>query len=55
MSLVLNGKDICSSQAKYTGQPASMTGMSACDGPVTIKKGDVITMTANYDLEVHPP
>jgi hypothetical protein len=55
MNLVLNGKAICSSQAKYTGEPASMTGMSDCQGPLPIKKGDTITMSADYDLEAHPP
>ena len=63
INLYLNGKEICASKATYAPLPVMKEGersregikaMSACDIPIPVKKGDVVTMESIYDLEQHP-
>ena len=57
----LNGKVICDSKAIYggistnAGDQGTISAMQYCTNPTKVKKGDVITLEANYDLELHPP
>jgi hypothetical protein len=65
MVLKLNGKVICDSNAVYKAEnvdAATLTGggmspmisdMSICLTPVNVKKGDLLTMEANYDMLKH--
>jgi hypothetical protein len=87
--LLINGKVICDSGAKYGGAEATMSkeptmpkagghshggsmagmdasnapktqvwetlsSMSYCNDAVQVKKGDVLTLVSNYDLDKHP-
>lgn len=69
MDLFVNGKFICKSEAEYGtraeggaghGHGDSQAGiktisnMSTCKGPWPVKKGDYVTLTAEYDLKKHP-
>jgi hypothetical protein len=29
--------------------------MQYCTSPIKVKKGDTMTLEANYDLDLHPP
>lgn len=42
--------------APNSGSPAikTITGMTTCNGPFQIKKGDTLSMAAVYDLKQHP-
>jgi hypothetical protein len=61
----LNDKEVCSSNAEYGGNGGhlivdgkewqTITKMTECAGPVTVKKGDYITVKAAYDTVAHPP
>jgi hypothetical protein len=66
VAMYINGKVACRSEAVYGGPQGTRKGedgkvwetMSAvqpCRGPVEVKKGDLITLKASYDLEKHPP
>lgn len=56
----LNGKVICDSKAIYggvstnAGDQGTIAAMQYCTNPTKVKKGDVMTLEANYDLELHP-
>ena len=61
----VNGKLFCDSKANYGGTKATMeTGdgqkwetiqsMIECEGPLKVVRGDIITVEANYDLDMHP-
>jgi len=53
----INNKTVCESKANYkTGgdSATSLTSMSICDQVIPVKKGDQMTFTAGYDLELHP-
>jgi hypothetical protein len=65
MSVKLNGKEICNSKALYGGpghEGATATGdkwttinsMEFCEEPVKVKKGDKLTITADFDMIAHP-
>jgi hypothetical protein len=65
MELLINGKLACVSKAVYAidGQvltdkngktASSIVGMSPCVGPIQLKKGDKLSVTANYDRSAHP-
>jgi hypothetical protein len=65
MDMFINDKYICSSKAVYggtTGTLADKDGkkwetiseMTGCPGPIVVKKGDYMTMVAEYDLKKHP-
>ena len=64
MDLFLNDKYICSSKAKYgsavgqvdkNGNPwESIKEVTTCSGPIHVKSGDCLSMTAEYDLTKHP-
>ena len=49
----LNGKEICTSIAEYDGSNG-IFGMSACDKPIKVKKGDVVSLKSVYDIVKHP-
>jgi hypothetical protein len=58
-----NGKLVCDSEAVYGGGEGgttidgqtweTITSYTPCLGPVPIRKGDVLTMTSEYDLTKH--
>jgi hypothetical protein len=55
MYLFINDKFICTSDAKYGGpENITISEMTHCRGPIPVKKGDILTMTAEYDLTKHP-
>jgi len=62
MTMMIDGKSVCESVATYgssgkteSGKPAeSITNMSICPEPITVKKGQKLSMTAVYDASKHP-
>jgi hypothetical protein len=57
MVMYINGKFACESKAQYGGEKgaAAIDNMSLCTmKPINVKKGDVLTMMAAYDLSKHP-
>ncbi|KAF2668108.1 hypothetical protein BT63DRAFT_415609 [Microthyrium microscopicum] len=64
LSAKINGKEICSSFAKYGGAASdpnnpgegTINEMTYCypKEPMKVKKGDNMTLEASYDLEKHP-
>jgi hypothetical protein len=52
MILSVNNNTVCESLPEYKGD--ELWGMSACGGPVDVKKGDWITLTSVYDVTKHP-
>jgi hypothetical protein len=64
MDMFINNKYVCSSKATYGGADATtevggtqwktISSMSYCDGPITVKKGDALAMTVEYDLHKYP-
>jgi hypothetical protein len=65
MVFSLNGKQICDSRTEYnavavgehshagTGE-RMMSGISICMNDTYYKKGDKLSIAANYDLNLHP-
>ena len=53
MTMTLNGKEICTSNAEYNKENG-ISGMSPCDQPIKVKKGDLISMKSVYDITKHP-
>jgi hypothetical protein len=51
---LVNNKTVCESKAIYSGASNSLTDMTECNDLIPVKKGDIITLAANYDLETHP-
>ncbi|KAE9967906.1 hypothetical protein EG328_007910 [Venturia inaequalis] len=57
----LNGVEVCRSGAIYSGpsttpgDQGALSAMQYCNKSIRVKKGDVMTLEANYDLELHPP
>jgi len=55
VSMFVNDKLICKSNAIYKGEKTkTIAEMSYCDTTTAVKKGDQITVTADYDLKEHP-
>jgi Stress up-regulated Nod 19 len=60
VKLFINGKIICDSVAKYggasktSGDWETIGSMSTCPRAIKVKKGDILTLKAFYDLEKHP-
>jgi len=57
MVMYINGKFACESKAVYGGQKGAeaIDEMSLCTTkPIKVKKGDVLTMVASYDVSKHP-
>jgi hypothetical protein len=69
MDLFINDKYACSSKASYGSKAESgghshgggndaaiktISSMSACAGPIAVKKGDGLHMNVQYDLSKHP-
>ena len=57
MVMYINGKFACESKAMYGGEKgaAAIDNMSLCTTkPISVKKGDVLTMVASYDVSKHP-
>jgi hypothetical protein len=65
MVFSLNGKQICDSRSKYkaaavreNGQTGTgegmMSGTTICMDGTDYKKGDKLSIAANYDLNLHP-
>jgi hypothetical protein len=58
--LKINEKVICDSKAIYGGKDAeidgwaTVSGMTICETPSPVKKGDILTIEANYDMVTHP-
>jgi hypothetical protein len=61
----INGKEMCDSQAIYGGSAATakmedgrvwetINHMTRCINPILVKKGDNMTIEANYDFAKHP-
>lgn len=57
----INGNEVCKSGAIYggtstnSGYQGTIAAMQYCNKPIKVRKGDVVTLEANYDLELHPP
>ena len=64
MVVKLNGKEICTSHAKYdTTVPGSEPGakswttigrMTECDDTIPVKVGDALSIDATWDKNAHP-
>jgi hypothetical protein len=62
MFMFINDKIVCTSEAIYGGQDpslpsaagASITKLTPCQVPIPVKKGDWLSMAAEYDLKNHP-
>lgn len=57
MVMYINGKFACESKAMYGGAKGenAIDEMSLCTtSGIKVKKGDVMTMTAEYDVSKHP-
>jgi hypothetical protein len=70
MDLFINDKYTCSSKATYgtsteghshdggagaaDASIKTITSMSVCTGPIKVRKGDYLTITAEYNLAAHP-
>jgi hypothetical protein len=64
MDMFINNKYLCSSKAQYGGEGSTthvgdqewetISGMSLCEGPLPVKKGDQLHMVVEYDLKKHP-
>jgi hypothetical protein len=65
IDMFINGRYVCSSKSVYGGTSGTLTGkngktwktisqMTGCPGPIKVKKGDYMTMIAEYDLGKHP-
>lgn len=62
MYMLINDEFVCASEAVYGGQDpasvsekgASITSMTPCNVPIPVKKGDWLSMAAEYDLKSHP-
>jgi hypothetical protein len=64
ITMKINGKAVCTSVAKYGGEGHTtnidgknwdtLAAMSPCTEAIAVKKGDVMTFEARYDLDVHP-
>lgn len=57
--LQINGKQVCNSVASYggkehEGQWKALSGMSICPDMINVKKGDNMTLSANFDIEKYP-
>lgn len=61
MVATVNGQEVCNSGAIYggistsSGEKGTITAMQNCYKSIKVKKGDNVTLEANYDLELHPP
>jgi Stress up-regulated Nod 19 len=65
MVVKINGKEVCRSIAEYGGPGHEMqvhgevlktiSGMSLCSNSVEVAKGDKLSITANFDVNAHPP
>lgn len=57
MILLLNGKEVCNSDAVY-GKGGenyeTILYMSPCPEAIPIKKGDMMELKSVYDLKTHP-
>jgi hypothetical protein len=65
MDMFINNKFVCSSKAVYGGSTGTLTDkngkawetiseVTSCAGPIAVKKGDYMSMIAEYDLAKHP-
>jgi hypothetical protein len=64
VSMRINNNVVCTSNATYGGAGSStiingkewqtITKMSECAGPIPVKKGDQVLISAGYDTEKHP-
>lgn len=65
MDMFINDKYVCSSKAVYGGETGTLkdssgkewktiSEMTGCPGPISVKRGDYMTMVAQYDLSKHP-
>jgi hypothetical protein len=65
MVVKINGEEVCTSKAEYGGAGhegvgadgkayTSIRGMTTCDTPIKLKKGDKLSVAANFDMEQHP-
>jgi hypothetical protein len=64
VDLYINSKYTCTSNAVYGGESGTtvqngkkwetISGMTLCPGPIKIKDGDYMSLTARYDLTQHP-
>ena len=62
----INGIEQCVSKAEYGGEegatrpdPANevwttIRTMTYCPGPISVKRGDKVSLEAHYDLALHP-
>jgi hypothetical protein len=66
ITVKLNGKEVCISKAEYGGEGHSgvgedgkpwttIRGMTTCDQPIKVKKGDKLGIEAHFDMASHPP
>jgi Stress up-regulated Nod 19 len=58
MIMMVNGKEVCESKAVYGKAAANndeaVVDMTLCDKSVPLKRGDELTLKAEYDLKSHP-
>jgi hypothetical protein len=64
----LNGKEFCNSKAEYNAAGVGssghghgggmgdgmLSGMTGCTDPTPVKKGDIVSAEAFYDVQKHP-
>jgi hypothetical protein len=56
----VNNKTICTSSGEYSkgakeaGTWDALSSMSVCTDVFPVKKGDIVTVVAKYDMEAHP-
>jgi len=62
LRLSVNGKEMCDSEATYSNSSSSsgeagttLSSMSECAKPISVKKGDTILIEADYDLKKYAP
>ncbi|KAE9985848.1 hypothetical protein BLS_004528 [Venturia inaequalis] len=63
VGLSINGQELCQSKGIYKGgkpdafnqtSRPTLSDMSTCQDQIPVKKGDIMTIIAKYDLENHP-
>jgi hypothetical protein len=58
MTMMVNDKKVCESEAIYAkggdNNDEVLVDMTFCNNSIPIKKGDELTLRAEYDLKSHP-
>jgi hypothetical protein len=54
LHLLINGKTACSAEASYGSVSSAMIETSSCPSVISVKKGDIASVMAEYDGTKHP-